>query len=305
MEYLPVSQRQARHTALDRGASYPSGGYVEIEAGSGGDSEWTRWRQYWYALTRHKGLVAAIVSGALLGLGASLLQTPVYVAGTTLEFQAPASQQQQPFEGISFLSSFDPYLLQTQIQLLKSGALQKRVHDRLLQERSEGRSGRTSATTVPVTNELAVQLRGALRLPSTPPTVEDAKIAHAVAGLKVTPVKDSRIVEISSESTLPDVVADYLTALAGEFIQLNMEERWSLYQTTGTWLARAQEDSKAKLEEAERQLLTYASASGLVVTSANGDIAEQTLVQLQAEASRAQADRIAKESCTGRPHRSR
>ena len=92
------------------------------------------------------------------------------------------------------------------------------------------------------------------------------------------------------------MAAEYVNTLAEEFIEQNLEERWALYQTTGTWLARAQEDLKAKLEESEKQLLAYASASGLVVTSQVENIAEQKLIQVQAEVSKAQADRIAKES---------
>src|SRR4051812_30623723 len=115
MEYLPVSPRQARHTALERGSPYP-GGYVEIDGSDRGDNEWSRWLQYWYALSRHKvALVATLLAGGLLGVVASLFQTPVYETGTTLEFQT-ASQQQQPFEGFSPLNSSDPYVLQTQIQ---------------------------------------------------------------------------------------------------------------------------------------------------------------------------------------------
>ena len=118
--------------------------------------------------------------------------------------------------------------------------------------------------------------------------------------VQVTPVKNSRIVHIVSQSTLPQAAADYANTLAEQFIEQTLEEKWALYQSTGAWLTRAQEELRTKLEGSEKQLLTYANESGLVVTSGGQDdvqnIGEQKLLQLQAELTRAQADRIIKES---------
>ena len=53
-----------------------------------------------------------------------------------------------------------------------------------------------------------------------------------MARLQITPVKDSRIVRITSESTVPQVAADYVNTVASEFINQTVEDRWSLYQST-------------------------------------------------------------------------
>src|SRR6476660_3438982 len=128
MEHLPVRQRlseNARPMVLDPTPAPPSGGYLEINPGDDGGNEWNRWLQYWNALWQHKvAVLVAALCGVLLAFAVSVFQTPVYVSGTTLEFQAQSSQQ-QPFEGAT---AFDPYLLQTQAQLLRSDVLQGRVH---------------------------------------------------------------------------------------------------------------------------------------------------------------------------------
>jgi capsular exopolysaccharide synthesis family protein len=297
MEHLPVRQRSgeiARQTTLDTRPISP-GGYIDINPEDSTADQWNRWLQYWGAVTRHKiAILVTAVCGVLAATGVSLFQTPVYLAGTTLEFQTQSSQQ-KPLEGISFLDEADPYLLQTQVRLLTSRTLQDRVQSKLLQDQSEAQTpGDRQAGTVPVSNRLDT-LRHWLGLRPIAPSPA-AAIGQAVGGLKVTPVKESRIVQISTQSTLPHVAAGYVNTLATEFIQQNLEQRWSLYQTTAAWLGRAQEDLREKLEESERQLLDYASASGLVVTSKDENIAEQKLLEVQAEVSRAQADRIAKES---------
>jgi capsular exopolysaccharide synthesis family protein len=190
------------------------------------------------------------------------------------------------------MNTLDPNLPQTQAQLLKSGMLQDRVEERMRRERADATPSRKPQEGL-YANPLGF-VRKRLGLRSTSPGWEEA-VAVAASSLSVNPVKDSRIVRVTAESTLPKVAADYVNTLADEFIQQDLEERWALYQATGSWLKRAQEDLKANLEGSERQLLAYANESGLVV-SKDEDIAAQQLVQIQAEVSRAQADRIGKES---------
>ena len=244
------------------------------------------------ALTRHKAAIAtAAVSGVLLALGITLLQKPVYRAAATLEVQTQVTQE-QPFQ--ASVNASDPYIVQTQSELLRSEILQDRVYSKMLQHRADGGLSNSQDKSASSGGPLA-PVRRWLGLPSAAPDW-DAAVFRATQTLNVATVKDSRIVEITAESTRPDVAADYVNTLISEYVQQTFEERWSVYQTTGEWLTRAQADLKGKLEASERQLLDYARASGLVVTAKNEDIAEQTLVQMQGEVSKAQADRIAKES---------
>ena len=75
-----------------------------------------------------------------------------------------------------------------------------------------------------------------------------------------------------------------------------MEDRWDVYNTTGQWLTRAQEELKLKLEASEQKLQEYAKSSGLLFMGEDRSVAEEKLRQLQAELSQAQADRIQKEA---------
>ena len=56
------------------------------------------------------------------------------------------------------------------------------------------------------------------------------------------------------------------------------------------------EDVRIKLEKSEDELQSYAQASGLVFTSEKDNVAEEKLRQLQEELSKAQADRVDKQS---------
>jgi len=304
MDYLPAHGRDGadpRSFALEANTIRPPAlstappGYIEVNTGESGAGEWSQWLEYWDALMRHKvAIVASALLGIVLAVAAALFETPLYGAGATLEVQAQLSQE-QPFQGISFMNSFDPYLLQTQTQLLRSGMLQDRVYARMLQHRADPAGPGAAQHAAVIGGGPLAGVRRRLGMPSATPDWQSA-LQLAVGSLKVAMMKDTRIMTISAESTRPDVAADYINTLISEYMQQSLEDRWSMYQTTGTWLTRAQAELKSKLEQSERQLLDYAAASGLVVSGKNEDIAEQTLAQMQLEVSRAQADRIAKES---------
>ena len=275
--------------SVQRPISRPAGPseYVELDVDAGGN-ELNQWLEYLRVLGRRKlALSMAALCGAVAAFGISLYQTPTYRASATLEIQI--TEPQQPFEGIAFMNQPDPFMMQTQAQLLTSRMLQDRVTAKL--------AAKTDYATASPDDGTLDSLRSWLGLPEfrSSPAWREA-LGEARGTLTVTPVRDTRIVRIASESPLPHAAADYVNTLAGVFIEHSQEERWSSYQATGAWLDRAQEELKGKLEESEKQLLAYSDASGLIVTSKAENIAEQKLLDLQAELSRAQAQRIEKEA---------
>ena len=291
MPQLPAHPRPSGDppgTSLERaGARPPSVPYqfVEIDSAGSASDEFGKWLEYLRLLLRHKtAIVLTTCCGALLAFAASVLQTPMYGASTTLEFQ---DSERQPFEGISFLNKSDPSLLQTQVELLKSRMLQDRVQARIADRPRDDAPVSTALT--------AIRDRLGLSAPRGSSGWGRA-VGWARGTLTVTPVRETPIVRIAAQSTLPQAAADYVNAVADVFIEYNREERWSLYQNTGAWLERAQEELRTKLEESEKQLLEYATGSGLVVTSGEANIAEQRLREMQAEVTRAQAERIAREA---------
>jgi capsular exopolysaccharide synthesis family protein len=103
-------------------------------------------------------------------------------------------------------------------------------------------------------------------------------------------------VEILCDSPDPQLAADFANTLANEFIEQNVEVRWNATKRTGEWLGRQLGDVKQKLESSEERLQAYARASHLVWTSEKDSVAEGKLRQLQEELSRANGDRVAKQS---------
>ena len=248
--------------------------------------------EYWHVLRRHKGTVVIFAFlGALAGLLVSLPQTLFYEARTSLEIES----LNENFLDLASVNPTSPsgsnsakLEISTQIKILESRALLEKVVDKMkLAERPEFRyeSGRLSAW------------RKALGLPpATTLTPREQALEIAAGSYTAQPSRGTRVVEIISEWPDPRLAADFANTLAETFTEHNLMARWEASQRTGDWLSRQLEDLRIELEKSEEKLQQYARATGLLFTAEKESVAEEKLRQLQAEISKAQADRITKQS---------
>jgi polysaccharide biosynthesis transport protein len=250
--------------------------------------------EYLHTLWRRKGtLVLIVFLGLLTSLLLTLPQTPIYQARGSIEIQnlnenflnmrnvSPTAND----EGASYAPGSD---LQTQARILQSESLLARVATKLDLGKKlfpEERGGQISAW------------RRALGLGKGKQASTRERIVGLVAkNLNISTETNTRLVEIRYDSTDPQVAADFVNTLSSEFVQQNIESHWKTTQQTGEWLTHQMEDVRIKLERADVQLQTYAQASGLLFTSEKDNAAEDKLRQIQDEVSKAQADRVARQS---------
>ena len=248
--------------------------------------------EYWRVLWRHKAtiLVGAFL-GTLLGFLVSLPQTPLYRARTAIEIETfnenylNLREVNPTTASGSVASELD---ISTQVKVLESQSLVEKVVDRLrLHERPEFQHAPTRLAS----------WRRALGVPESPPApAREQALEVAAANFHVVPTRRTRIVEIFSEWPDPALAAEFANALAETFIEHNLETRWKSTQRSGEWLTKQLEELRVKLEQSEEKLQQYARISGLLFTSEKGSVAEQRLSQLQLELSKAEADRIGKQS---------
>ena len=248
--------------------------------------------EYWRVLRRHKAtiLVGAFL-GTLLGFLVSLPQTPIYRARTAIEIETLNEnylnlREVNPTTASgSVASELD---ISTQVKVLESESLAEKVVDRLqLDERPEFQHAPTRLAS----------WRRALGVPESPAaTAREQALEVAAANLHVVPTRRTRIVEIFSEWPDAALAAEFANAVAETFIEHNLETRWRSTQRSGEWLTKQLEELRVKLEQSEEKLQQYARISGLLFTSEKESVAEQRLSQLQLELSKAEADRIGKQS---------
>jgi uncharacterized protein involved in exopolysaccharide biosynthesis len=288
----PPDEPERRHTALERPpvhrVEYPAD--APDYADTRGPSEVLGLLEYARVILRRKVLLIAFgVAGALAGIVNTLPQTPIYQAQTTIEIQPVNTdflniRQMNPVsDGGEMYSD-----VQTQMKILQSDSLMSSVVKKLESQKTE------EQPISPVSTEA---WRRILRLPEhSPKEKRDEAIGTASGSVRIRSVGQTRILEISVDSTNPRTASDFANLLVNEFQEQNMEARIQALQRTSQWLTRQLEEMRVKLERSEDELQSYARKSGLMFTADKNTVSEERLSQLQKSLSAAQAERIAKQT---------
>lgn len=248
---------------------------------------------YWRALQRHKVVIVAIVIACLvLGFLATSLAERQFTATSTIEI----SRQQQNVANVEAVQPEDSgetaEFYQTQYGLLRSRSLADRVTRRL------------NLTSDPV-------FLSAFGLDVTDEEGNEAdqtdlrrRAANLLlAQLEVEPLRGSGLVDIEFESPDPELSYRIANSWADEFIASNQDRRFASTSGARQFLEQRLADLRARLEDSERQLVTYARQREIINVSSERDgegnaTSERSLVSAELEAlnnelGRATAARIA------------
>jgi capsular exopolysaccharide synthesis family protein len=241
--------------------------------------------EYFQLLRGHKLLVMAmLVLGTAGGCAISFLQVPIYQARSLLVFQS-ASRGEGAGMGDHDANGFsNENFLTTQVKVLQSKSLQKRVQDKLKAENPK--------TAYTAAGRLTAW-RKVFGL-STPAGARTKALAPEEVTARV--MDNSRIIEIVCDSPDAQYSAAFANTMASEYIEYSLESLRASANTASQWMTKQLDRLKGNLQSSENQLQQYSQTSGLVYTGAEQSIEEDTLKQLQDEYSTAKADRIAKQS---------
>jgi succinoglycan biosynthesis transport protein ExoP len=242
-------------------------------------------RRYWLLL------VVLMVLGAVAGFVSVVLSAPRYRSRVLVEVQNSNASLPRNMEGNSGSSDDNEIAIQTQVSILHSGSFLKRGADRMQSE---------SVPLAPTGRDLFSRLRQRIH-PATQDPLEAGRtgLLVAIQTFDARPVNRTRLIELSCESTSPDVAAQFLNAMAAEFSDDGQRSRMQTAQRTGEWLAAQIEETKSKVQEAEDHLQEYVRSSGNVFAGQAGQdvtLEDTKLVQLKVELAKIQSDRIAKQT---------
>ena len=257
---------------------------------------------YWHILVKRRWMVLSILAGMVaLALLLTLLTTPIYRASVLVELQKDGTQVVQvggvqPGDG--GFGGWDPEFLQTQYKLIQSRSLAERVANELNLDQATldslsqpGWFGRMYSLLQPKSKQDAKQQAATTRQDAQDQLASTASFVRA--GLSVEPVRDSRLVRIHYDSTVPGFSVRVANAVAEGFIASGMERRFGATSYAKTYLEDQLKLTKAKLEDSERKLVEFAQKENLVNTGESGQsLASQNLTQLNAALAAAQDQRI-------------
>ena len=237
--------------------------------------------EVWRIITKWWWLITAIVVACLLAaIGASLLMTPVYRAEAMIEVN-PEGVQVLKMGELQSMEGADRGFINTQAGLLRSRALAERV--------ARGTNLANNEAVIP--QELGRGER------------EQAAAALVAGSVTIEPQRDSRLIQISVESTQPAVAAQVANGYADDFIQSTLERKYEATSYARNFLQQRIASVKARLEDSERALVAYAKRQGIISLKSGGgsendgeqSIDAASLIATNAALAAARTDRIAAE----------
>lgn len=217
---------------------------------------------YWAILRgRWRVLVGTALATVFATLIFTLLATPSYRAGTTLQIERDTIKV-MAFEGVEPSESpLDRDFYQTQYELLKSRSLARRViedlkllsnpvYEKYVESADEEAESRSGSGQVP--GALRRQLR------------EEAVVEPVLEALSIEPVRNSRLVRVNFDSPDPLMAAKIANAYATAFISSNLERRFQASSYAKKYLEERLAQLKDRLEDSERQLVAFSEQEQIV-----------------------------------------
>ena len=282
---LPIPSHDNNDGRIAHGETLVYGDHLTAEAGideTGFSLNLGKlFRRYWPLV------IVLIILGAAGGFISVLLSTPMYRARLLVEVQ---NVNEAFLKNSVDATTYDSteVSIQTQINILRSGPFLRRGADRLQSE---------TVPLAPTGQDLFSRLRERVH-PATRDPLENAKrgLTTALSTFDARPVSRTRLIELSCESTSPDVAAQFLNSMGAEFVEDTMRSRMQSSQKTSEWLAAQIEETKSKLQEAEERQREFVQASGNLFAGQDSTLDDTKLLQLKAELAKIQSERIAKQT---------
>ncbi len=246
---------------------------------------------------------------------ATFTMTPVYEATVKLLIEAE-SPKVVTFQDVIQEAQQRQDYYQTQYDLLKSRSLARRTLDSLNLWNHPQFAGHLSAVAAGSSRpERSFGLRRLLggavsavaglfssrekpaELPAAGETAAQAKAIDVfLEDLTVSPVRNSRIVDVKFRSPDPVLAARVANAHARNYIEQNLEYRFLASKEATDWLAQRLTEQRRQLEASEAALQRYREQNDAVSLEDRQNIVVQKLADLNAAVTRAKTERLEKEA---------
>lgn len=267
------------------------------------DDDFIDLRHYWQVLLRRRRtLFAAVVVALVVALVWTYNATPIYRSKLLLQIEPQTDRFLEYQQQVSLGEPVhDRDFYKTEHELLKSRSLARRVIDQLgLEAAQDASAGRTASFLA----ELKASLEGWIRAAGLGkesagaqtgvrdgPTLEDTLLEN----LSISPIRDSRLVNVQFDSPNPKQAAAVANAVAENFISMSLERRYEARSYAKRFLEERIEQVRANLEDSEQRLLAYAKEREIVnlddrLGGALKNLESMTAALVTAEAARIQAE---------------
>jgi len=236
---------------------------------------------YWIIILKRKWLIAGITLMVLTSIGVKTFTTkPTYTAQAMLLIEKESNILS--FSDIFQIESFQQDYFQTQYALLKSRSLIDRTIETLkLYENPDFVGKKATNGKTPDKND---------------PVFRSRLIDAVLGGLGVSPVRQTRLVQVSFKAGNPKLAADVANTILDSFINLNIESRFSATEQATEFLTMQIASLRSEIERKERDLQASGVEKNIVALSDKETTVIDKLSELNKALTAAQIEKINKES---------
>ena len=259
--------------------------------------------EYWRVIVKRKWVVVTFGGALILFVGIfSFLATPIYKAKTTLLIEEESSRILSIEDEFGYQRrAVDLRFYNTQLKLLKSKSLAERVARKMnLLSRPKFGAGKKPKKS------FFASLKGFISpkkksedeglKPQIPLNPYFGVAAAVQGGIEVSPIRNTKLVEVSYRSPYPVLSADIVNSLAEEFISFSVEKRYETTQQASDFLSEQIAELRGDLAAKERELQRYGQEKKLFFTSEKESTIVSKFAAVLDAYTQAQIDRINKEA---------
>ena len=238
---------------------------------------------FWHIVMKRAWTIAiATLIVTVLTAAYTYRMVPIYRATASIDVEPDYPQLQSINDLYRQAPSDDYSFLLTQVQVLQSDNMAWQTIEQLGLDRNQAPS-----TPKRDPQASAVQIAAAKKAALT----RDLK-----SNLHVEPLKDSRIIQVSLESSDPELAARIVNALVSNYIEFSFRARYDFTRHASGWMEQQLEDLRAKVEKSQQALVDYERQNLIINVGDKQNITEQRLQDLSRDYTTAQSDRVQKES---------
>ncbi len=125
---------------------------------------------------------------------------------------------------------------------------------------------------------------------------KDSLLGRFRAGLSVSIVPQTQIIDVRYRSTDAHLAADIVNALCSSYIEQNYATRFQATAQASTWLTKQLSQLKLRVAESQQRLSDFQRKTGIIGTDENNNLLTSKLDVVSQQVTQAEADRIVKET---------
>jgi succinoglycan biosynthesis transport protein ExoP len=234
--------------------------------------------------------------------------TPIYEARTRLLIETE-EQNVVNFKQVVDEDQTKADYYQTQYNILQSRALARRTLDdlKLWDKAPFGGPADDSLTIRKVIVGAPAAIAGLFRrsddkvapnqIPGADETAAQSRaIDTFLSNLTVSPIRNSRLVDVKYDLPSPDLATRIINSLAKNYIEQNLEYKFMASKEASDWLGARLGEERKTVEAAEAKLQQYREQNDAISLTDRENITVQKLADLNAALTRAKTERIQKEA---------